>query len=130
MSTTDTQVSQLIINTLSKAKYKELVNNNTVSSTELYLTTDEDYYLTFEVTYGTTTYAQITAALADHQEPVCYYNGNKYTYAGLDTYYYLTCVIGDTVKYIRVSSSNVWSNDSYTVQHSISDLNTIRSISF
>ena len=127
MSTTDTHVSHLIINTLSKAKYKELVNNNTVSSTELYLTTDEDYYLTFEVTYGTTTYAQITAALADHQEPVCYYNGNKYTYAGLDTYYYLTCVIGDTVKYIRVSSSNVWSNDSYTVQHSISDLNTIRS---
>lgn len=127
MSTTDTQVSELIINTLTKAQYDTLVNNNQVSNTELYLTKDEEYLLSVSVIYGTTTYAQITAMLTDKEVPVCDYNGYRYTYVGLDTYYYFTCVINDTIKYIRVNSSNSWSNGSYQVQQLISDLGTIRS---
>ena len=126
MSTTDTQVPELIINTLTKAQYNTLVNNNQVSNTELYLTKDEEYLLSASVIYGTTTYAQITAMLTDKEVPVCDYNGYRYTYVGLDTYYYFTCVINDTIKYIRVNSSNSWSNGSYQVQQLISDLGTIR----
>ena len=125
-SSTDTQVPELIINTLTKAQYNTLLQNNQIEANQLYMTKDEDYYLASNVTYGTTTYAQITSMLTDNIEPVCYYNGYRYNYAGLDTYYYFTCVTSDSVKYIRVNSSNTWSNNSYQIQSLISDLNTIR----
>ena len=113
MSTTDTSVNELIINTLTKAQYDDLVNNSQVSSTELYLTKDEDYYTKISVIYGTTTYAQITSILSGKSEPVCNYNSYNYTYAGNDgTYYYLTCAINNEIKYVRVNSSNMWSTGS------------------
>lgn len=118
-TSTDTQVPELIINTLTKAQYNSLLQNNQIDNNQLYLTNDENYYLAANVTYGTTTYAQITAMLTDHIEPVCYYNGYRYNYAGLDTYYYFTCVTNDSVKYIRVNSSDTWSNNSYQLQAAI-----------
>ena len=127
MSTTDTKVDELIINTLTKAQYDSLVANNQVEANQLYLTKDEDYYTQMAVTYGTTTYAQITAGLTAKQEPVCNYNSYQYTYAGNDgTYYYFTCAINSEIKYVRVSSSNVWTNGTASLQTTISDINTIR----
>lgn len=127
MSTTDTKVDELIINTLTKAQYDSLVANNQIEANQLYLTKDEDYYTQMAVTYGTTTYAQITSALTAKQEPVCNYNSYQYTYAGNDgTYYYFTCAINSEIKYVRVSSSNVWTNGTASLQTTISDINTIR----
>ena len=49
-------------------------------------------------------------------EPVCFYNNYVYNYAGNDgTYYYLTCIVDTSSKYIRVNSSNVWSNGTATI---------------
>ena len=127
MSTTDTKVDELIINTLTKAQYDDLVANNQVEANQLYLTKDEDYYMQIDVTYGTTTYAQITSALGAKQEPVCNYNSYQYTYAGNDgTYYYFTCAINNEIKYIRVNSASTWSNGTASLQTTISDLGTIR----
>lgn len=110
-TTTDTEVNELIINTLTKAQYDELVANDQINENELYLTKDEEYITPFEVVYNTTTYAAITSALTAKQEPVCNYNNYHYVYAGKDsTYYYLTCAVGSEIKYIRVNSSNTWSN--------------------
>ena len=110
-TTTDTEVNELIINTLTKAQYDELVANNQINENELYLTKDEEYITPFEVVYNTTTYAAITSALTAKQEPVCNYNNYHYVYAGKDsTYYYLTCAINSEIKYVRVNSSNTWSN--------------------
>lgn len=117
MSTTDTKVDELIINTLTKAQYDDLVANNQVEANQLYLTKDEDYYMQVDVTYGTTTYAQITSALGAKQEPVCNYNSYQYTYAGNDgTYYYFTCAINNEIKYIKVDTFNHWSNNSIILQ--------------
>ena len=56
MSTSeDTQVPELIINTLNKSQYNTLLQNNQIADDQLYLTTDENYYLAANVTYGTTT---------------------------------------------------------------------------
>lgn len=115
-TTTDTEVNELIINTLTKEQYNTLVANNQVSANELYLTKDEEFYTKVSITYGTTTYAQITAILGDKSEPVCFYNNYVYNYAGNDgTYYYLTCIVDTSSKYIRVNSSNVWSNGAATI---------------
>ena len=115
MSTTDTKVDELIINTLTKSQYDTLVNNSQVSNTELYIVKDEDYYTQTEITYGTTTYSQITQMLTNGVQPVCNYNGCRYYYAGLDTDYFFTCVINNSIKYVKVDSSNNWSNDYFSL---------------
>ena len=111
MSTTDTKVDELIINTLTKSQYDNLVNNSQVSNTELYIVKDEDYYTQTEVTYGTTTFAQITQMLSNGIQPVCNYNGRRYYYSGFDTDYFFTCVINGHVKTIKVDNNNTWSNN-------------------
>ena len=111
-NSTDTQVPELIINTLTKSQYDTLNQNNQIDNNQLYLTKDEDYYLAGGVTYGTTTYAEITAMLTNNMQPICDYNGNRYVYSGLDTDYYFTCVADNSVKYLKVNSSNNWSNGS------------------
>lgn len=110
-NTTDTKVNELIINSMSKAKFDELLNGGQISNTELYIIKDEDYYTQTEVTYGTTTFAQITQMLSNGIQPVCNYNGCRYYYAGFDTDYYFTCVVNGHVKTIKVDSSNTWSNN-------------------
>lgn len=116
MSTTDTQVPELIINTMTKEQYNTLVNNNQIDNNQLYLTKDEDYFLVNSVIYGTTTYTQITTMLNNKEVPVCDYNGFRYNYTGLDSgYYYFTCVMNNSVKYLKIDSSNNWSNDYYSM---------------
>lgn len=111
MSTTDTKVNELIINSMSKAKFDELLDGGQISNTELYIIKDEDYYTQTEITYGTTTYSQITQMLANGIQPVCNYNGYRYYYAGFDTDYYFTCVVNGHVKTIKVDNNNTWSNN-------------------
>lgn len=111
-NSTDTQVPELIINTLTKEQYDTLNQNNQIDDNQLYLTKDEDYFLVNSVIYGTTTYAQITAMLNNKEIPVCDYNGFRYNYAGLDSgYYYFTCVVNGHVKTIKVDTNNTWSNN-------------------
>ena len=114
-NTTDTKVDELIINTLTKEQYDDLVTNSQVEANQLYLTKDENYYTQVDVIYGTTTYAQITQMLSDGEQPICNYNGCKYYYSGLNTDYYFTCVINDTVQYIKVDNNNNWSNNQYSL---------------
>lgn len=111
-NSTDTQVPELIINTLTKEQYDTLNQNNQIDNNQLYLTKDEDYYLAGGVTYGTTTYAEITAMLTNNMQPICDYGGCRYVYSGLDTAYYFTCVANNSIKYLKVDSSNNWSNGS------------------
>ena len=114
-TSTDTQVPELVINTMTKSQYNTLSQNNQIADDQLYLTKDEDYYLIGSVIYGTTTYAEITAMLNNKEIPVCNYNGYTYNYAGLDTYYYFTCIKNNEIQYIRVDSSNAWSTNTYTL---------------
>ena len=70
------------------------------------------------VTYGTTTYAEITEAINAGKQLLCWYNSRLYLYGGIaSTYHYFTTTtISSTAYYIRVNASNTWSNSSLGFQ--------------
>lgn len=71
----------------------------------------------FWATYGTTTYAEISAAVSAGKVVLCWYSSRLYVYGGLSTYHYFICKLTTTtVYYVRVSSSNAWNNSSATLQ--------------
>lgn len=80
----------------------------------------------FDVTYGTTTYQQISDAITAGKIPVCVYNVSStetnefFTYAGGNSsYHYLTAVAtsGITTRYIRVNTSNTWNTNSNSMEN-------------
>jgi hypothetical protein len=70
----------------------------------------------FIVTYGTTTQAEIKAAVAAGQLPICKYGDNLYVYAGGSSadYSQFTSVLHDTAYRIYVKNST-WGSGSYEV---------------
>lgn len=79
----------------------------------------------FWATYGTTTYAEISAAVSAGKLVLCWYSSRLYVYSGLSTYHYFICKLTTTaVYYVRVSSANAWSNSSATMQTTSNILKT------
>ena len=80
------------------------------------------------VTYGTTTYAEVTEALINKKIILCKYNDNLYQYTTtVEGAYYFTCLAtSTTTKHIMVDTYNIWSNGNLFIQSRISDLDTIR----
>lgn len=68
----------------------------------------------FEVTYGTTTYAAISSAISSGLQPICKYNGITYylNTTGTDYYTFTNMADNDTLKSIKVTSANVWQDNS------------------
>lgn len=77
----------------------------------------------FYCTYGTTTSAQIDAAISAGKVPVCVYQSQRYSYVGLSNgYHCFTLVLSDSVKRLYVKTS--WGNATYTVAKS-TDIPTV-----
>lgn len=77
-------------------------------------------------TYGTTTFAEITAALAAGKLPVCIYNDVCYQYAGISNVYHcFTAILTTSAR--RLYVKNTWGSASYNIQENITDLAEIRS---
>lgn len=70
------------------------------------------------VTYGTTTYAEITTLIANNKEILCAYNDRVYRYVyNNGTNYYFTCLSSVAASWqLRVSNGNNWTSTSATFQ--------------
>lgn len=68
----------------------------------------------FYCTYGTTTFAQITAALDAGQFPVCIYNDRFYSYVGISNGYHCFTAVVSTTAY-RLYVKNTWGSASFNV---------------
>ena len=72
----------------------------------------------FWVTYGTTTYAEITAALESGKEVLCKYSDKMYQYSWVNSAnsaYILTCTYSSTIYWISITPENVYSTSSRQV---------------
>lgn len=66
----------------------------------------------FRCTYGTTTYQEISDAIAAGHLPVCIYNNAEYVYVGLSatSRHTFASQLFDSNRYVSVSNTNSWSS--------------------
>ena len=83
----------------------------------------------FPVTYGTTTYAEITSALSAGKLPICDYGyylyiyNNKYT----SNYYVFTNIDGNYEQHIRVNIENEWSGSGVIMEKTSNKVTSLSS---
>jgi len=79
----------------------------------------------FIATYGTTTYAEITAALSEHKLPICIYSKKCYIYSYHETStvlsngYYFNYLRGNEYQSICVQPNNSWGGGGNLFQYQI-----------
>lgn len=86
----------------------------------------------FWATYGTTTAAEIQAAMDAGKIVACLYNGHIYIFSGVYTatsaysWYYFASTYNDQSYYVRCrSDNNTWGNASYTLQSTAHRVNEL-----
>ena len=85
----------------------------------------------FEVTYGTTTFAEISTALSNGKTPVCQYDNKIYVYSLISgTVHYLTAVYAPYIYVLRChQGSPYWSSLAYALEQTANKVTTISSAS-
>lgn len=86
----------------------------------------------FPVTYGVTTYAEITSALSSGKLPICDYGYYLYIYNSKNTtsnYYAFTNISGNYEQHIRVNTSNEWTGSGVTMEVTSNKVTSLSSAS-
>lgn len=87
----------------------------------------DDSLQIFICTYGTTTFSDVTSALADNKLPICYYNNRCYVYGRLTNNQYIFVTSqSDSLRFAVLNNSDVWSTGSTMVE---STTNKVTSLS-
>lgn len=97
-------------NTISKIKLPNGSVYNLQDKTSGYITINDVPKELYQCTYGTTTYAEVTAALNAGKLPVCFYDNKEYVYVGLSSTnrYTFSSQLFDTQRFISVNNSDSW----------------------
>ena len=104
-------------------------NGSNVSGWIAYATAESAKDL-FYCTYGTTTFAEITAAINAGKLPVCIYNDRAYSFASYSSSVYrFSSAQSDYIRYATVNDSNVWAVSAYNFELANNKVTSISSSS-
>lgn len=111
--------------------------NITVPTSTLELTNDNGFITLPDVpselywcTYGTTTYTEITTAIAAGKLPVCIYNNKMYIYCLKEgQFYFFTSAYITSSYYLRINTSNTWAIGNALLQNTNALVTTLSSSS-
>ena len=107
-------------------------NIKTVNSTSLLGSGNVDVKDIFWVTYDSTTFAEITAAINAGKIPICIHGGTHIcvlSYKDDGEEYYFCCVDGvDSIKYLTLTAADDWNDYTYYLQQQLSSGTTIKTV--
>lgn len=84
----------------------------------------------FDVTYNTTTYAEISTALANGKLPVCNYGNRTYIYClTAGDIYYFTAAYAPYIYILRCYPTSLWNATDYVLEQTSNKVTTISSAS-